>query len=100
MDASGRRAKTLRRAGILVGVLCLGYAAVLGLVFLGWGTWLAPSSVLPVQGEKSTPEGGHGPRGHLGKVRPAGKPAATRPPNAPPSSSPSLSASVSASEAG
>lgn len=49
VDHSGRRSKLLRRIGLLVGVLCLGYAVVLGLAFMGIGT-SSPSSLLPFGG--------------------------------------------------
>lgn len=47
VDNSGRRSKLLRRIGLLLGVGCLAYAAVLGAAFMGWGTSLTPSSLLP-----------------------------------------------------
>ncbi len=40
VDNSGRRSKILRRLGLLAGVGCLAYAAVLGMAFMGWGTSL------------------------------------------------------------
>lgn len=55
VDNSGRRSKLLRRIGLLLGVGCLAYAVVLGAAFMGWGTSLTPSSLLPF--------GGAGPRG-------------------------------------
>ena len=58
VDNSGRRAKLLRRFGTFLGVICLGYAVVLGMAFMGWGTSLTPSSLLPF--------GGNGPRGNQG----------------------------------
>ncbi|TLS39821.1 hypothetical protein FE633_44910 [Streptomyces montanus] len=50
VDNSGRRAKLLRRIGLLLGVVCLGYAVVLGMAFMGWGPSLSPSSLLPFGG--------------------------------------------------
>ncbi|MFE6287906.1 hypothetical protein [Streptomyces sp. NPDC057877] len=47
VDTSGRRARVLRRIGLLLGVACLGYAVLLGAAFMGWGTSLTPSSLLP-----------------------------------------------------
>ncbi|MDX3588122.1 hypothetical protein [Streptomyces europaeiscabiei] len=35
VDNSGRRARLLRRCGTLLGVVCLGYAVVLGMAFMG-----------------------------------------------------------------
>jgi hypothetical protein len=55
VDNSGRRSKLLRRIGLVLGVGCLAYAVVLGAAFMGWGTSLTPSSLLPF--------GGAGPRG-------------------------------------
>jgi len=82
VDNSGRRSKLLRRIGLLVGVLCLGYAVVLGLAFLGIGT-SSPSSLLPFRGGQGGPVGqsGTGPgareQGGVGDVvRPSGSPPA------------------------
>ncbi|NEY32255.1 hypothetical protein GTU99_08640 [Streptomyces sp. PRKS01-65] len=50
VDTSGRRARLLRRLGLFLGVVCLGYATVLGLAFLGIGTSVTPSSLLPFGG--------------------------------------------------
>ncbi|CQR62538.1 hypothetical protein [Streptomyces leeuwenhoekii] len=50
VDTSGRRARLLRRLGLLLGVVCLGYATVLGLAFMGIGTSVSPSSLLPFGG--------------------------------------------------
>ena len=47
VDNSGRRARLLRRFGMLVGAVCFGYAVVLGMAFMGWGTSLTPSSLFP-----------------------------------------------------
>ncbi|WP_031089754.1 hypothetical protein [Streptomyces sp. NRRL S-15] len=49
VDSSGRRARLLRRAGVLLGTVCVGYAAVLGLAFMG-GVSLTPSQLLPFEG--------------------------------------------------
>ncbi|MFF9114144.1 hypothetical protein ACF09Y_00720 [Streptomyces massasporeus] len=75
---SGRRARPLRRTGLFLGAVCLGYAAVLGAAFLGWGTSLTPSQLLPFAG--AGPGGGQpgevpgGPGGP--GVRPGGAPSA------------------------
>ncbi|AJP03251.1 membrane protein [Streptomyces cyaneogriseus subsp. noncyanogenus] len=50
VDTSGRRARLLRRLGLLLAVVCLGYATVLGLAFMGIGTSVTPSSLLPFGG--------------------------------------------------
>ncbi|WP_308114491.1 hypothetical protein [Streptomyces sp. ISL-12] len=73
VDNSGRRAKLLRRLGILVGVVCMGYAVVLGLAFMGIGTSINPSSLLPFGGggNASAPGGGMQPQGG---VAPTGMP--------------------------
>jgi hypothetical protein len=62
VDSSGRRAKLLRRFGTFLGVVCLGYAVVLGMAFMGWGTSLTPSSLLPFGG--GGPGGSQGPGGN------------------------------------
>ncbi|MET8244562.1 hypothetical protein ABZV31_09175 [Streptomyces sp. NPDC005202] len=82
VDTSGRRSKVLRRIGLLVGLACLAYAVVLGAAFMGWGTSLNPSSLLPFGGARSGEgPGGFRPQGGLG--RQAGLPSGT--PSAPPS---------------
>lgn len=98
VDNSGRRSKLLRRIGLLVGVLCVGYAVVLGLAFMGIGT-SSPSSLLPFGGGQG--QGGPGvqngngrgtqPQGGIGdSVRPSGSPPAL------PSGVPTPSASATA----
>ncbi|MFF4275786.1 hypothetical protein [Streptomyces sp. NPDC001536] len=98
VDNSGRRSKLLRRIGLLVGVLCVGYAVVLGLAFMGIGT-SNPSSLLPFGGGRG--QGGPGaqngsgfgtrPQGGIGDdVRPSGSPPAL------PSGVPTPSASATA----
>jgi len=94
VDNSGRRARLLRRVGILIGVVCLGYAAVLGMAFMGWGTSLTPSSLFPFGGGQS----GSAPGGNLqpqGGIAPSGVPTGV-PTGTPPSSAPSVSASTGA----
>ncbi|MET9758658.1 hypothetical protein ABZ016_06325 [Streptomyces sp. NPDC006372] len=110
VDNSGRRARLLRRFGLLLGVVCLGYAAVLGAAFMGWGTSLTPSQLLPFAGAGpggGRPQGG-GPGGP-GVAPPSVAPSAppqvagagtagrTASPSVAPSVSPSASASASAS---
>ncbi|WP_395575309.1 hypothetical protein [Streptomyces sp. BK79] len=66
VDTSGRRARLLRKLGLLVGAVCVGYAAVLGLAFMGIGTSVSPSSLLPFGGGQDAgpgPGGGAGPQG-------------------------------------
>ncbi|MFI7500621.1 hypothetical protein ACIBVL_19375 [Streptomyces sp. NPDC049687] len=81
MDNSGRRSKLLRRVGILLGVGCLAYAAVLGAAFMGWGSSLTPSSLLPFGGQgyqnRQGPGGGIRPDGGLGNQ--VGAPGGTGP---------------------
>ena len=67
VDASGRRSKVLRRIGLLVGVACLAYAVVLGAAFMGWGTSLNPSSLLPFRSDGKTPGGQVGQAGRNGE---------------------------------
>ena len=95
VDSSGRRSKVLRRIGLLIGVACLAYAGVLGAAFMGWGTSLSPSSLLPfghAQGDRGP--GGIRPQGGIG--RQAGLPSATPSASASTSDSPSSSASAAA----
>ncbi|MCT7356989.1 hypothetical protein N4P33_33335 [Streptomyces sp. 15-116A] len=91
VDASGRRARVLRRIGLLLGAVCAGYAVVLGLAFLGIGTSASPASLLPFGNEQgAAPEGGAGPRG--GAVS-TGAPPSGRP-TAPPSGAPTPTATA------
>lgn len=99
VDNSGRRARVLRRIGLLVGVVCIGYAVVLGLAFMGWGTSLTPSALLPfgdapVGGPQGAAPTGAPPTG----TPPAGLPAGAAP-SAAPTSTPSAAASASAAGA-
>ncbi|MFJ4618969.1 hypothetical protein [Streptomyces sp. NPDC088812] len=96
VDNSGRRSKLLRRIGLLISVGCLAYAGVLGAAFMGWGTSLTPSSLLPFGGNGQGAEGGQGPAG----IRPdggvgnqVGLPGST-PPSGTASPSPSASATA------
>ncbi|MER5384786.1 hypothetical protein OG788_26365 [Streptomyces sp. NBC_00647] len=101
VDNSGRRARMLRRIGTLVGVVCLGYAVVLGMAFMGWGTSLTPSSLLPFDAGQagSAPGGGNGIQ--PGGIAPSGAPTGTPPSGPPsgsaPSSAPTTTAGASAS---
>ncbi|MFJ2608829.1 hypothetical protein ACIQOU_21220 [Streptomyces sp. NPDC091279] len=95
VDNSGRRSKMLRRIGLLLGALCLGYAGLLGLTFMGIGTSYTPSSLLPFAGGGQGPagvQGGNGPGGEAG--RPSGVPTAA--PSGVPTPTASSSASASA----
>lgn len=75
VDNSGRRSKVLRRIGLLMGAVCLGYAFVLGMAFMGWGISLNPSSLLPFGGgQAGSAPGGYGPDGGRGGVAPSGVP--------------------------
>ncbi|MFG3209141.1 hypothetical protein [Streptomyces tendae] len=90
VDSTGRRARLLRRLGLLLGAVCVGYTAVLGLAFMGVGISVNPSSLLPfgVGGNGGGPESGPGPGGG---TRPQGGVAPT---DAPPSTAPSVSPST------
>jgi hypothetical protein len=68
VDSTGRRSKVLRRVGLLVGAVCLTYAGVLAAAFMGWGTSLNPSSLLPfgAAGGDRAP-GGVRPQGGTGR---------------------------------
>ena len=89
VDNSGRRSKMLRRIGLLLGVLCLGYAVVLGLAFMGIG--VSSTSLLPFagggpRGSSNSGPGGFQPQGGLGTppVRPTGTPPTAPTPSAAP----------------
>ncbi|WP_371599113.1 hypothetical protein [Streptomyces sp. NBC_00564] len=93
VDNSGRRSRLLRRIGTLVGVVCLGYAVVLGMAFMGWGISVTPSSLLPFGGGQAAGAPGGGGSGQLpGGVAPTGTPPTGAPPTG---AAPSPSASVS-----
>ncbi|MET9392601.1 hypothetical protein ABZY20_19770 [Streptomyces sp. NPDC006624] len=98
VDASGRRARLLRRIGLVLGVVCLGYAAVLGAAFMGWGTSLTPSQLLPFAGAGpgGVPAGPGGPAPGAGGV-PSAPPRGTAAPATDPAPAPSPSASTAAS---
>lgn len=96
VDNSGRRARLLRRIGLSVGAVCVGYTLVLGMAFMGWGTSLDPSSLLPLgrgpaSGTQAPGPRGVGPRGGTGTppVKPTGAP-----PTASPTPTPSASTSA------
>ncbi|MFD5875605.1 hypothetical protein [Streptomyces sp. NPDC060322] len=94
VDSSGRRARLLRRAGMLLGTVCVGYAAVLALAFMG-GISLTPSQLLPFDGGPAA-EAGPGGGTRLGYGLPPG---GTAPPSgapAPGQEAPSGQASASA----
>ncbi|QFZ74909.1 hypothetical protein GFH48_17985 [Streptomyces fagopyri] len=124
VDNSGRRAHLLRRISVLAGAVCLGYALVLGMTFMGWGTSLTPSSLFPFSGDRAGsapggafpprggaaptgpgggatptgPGGGATPTGPRGGATPTGRPTATSPSGAPSgASSPAPAPSESAS---
>ncbi|WKX19443.1 hypothetical protein [Streptomyces sp. HUAS CX7] len=95
VDSTGRRARLLRRLGLLLGAVCVGYTAVLGLAFMGVGISVNPSSLLPFGaggGGGGGPEGGPGPGGG---TRPQGGGAA--PTDLPPSPAPAASSSAAPS---
>ncbi|GAA2545257.1 hypothetical protein GCM10010423_50800 [Streptomyces levis] len=95
VDTSGRRARLLRRIGLVLGAVCLGYAAVLGAAFMGWGTSLTPSQLLPFAG--AGPGGGPGgPGGPGAPTAPPGTGTGTAVPFPRPSASVSASASLAA----
>ncbi|MEU6541348.1 hypothetical protein [Streptomyces sp. NPDC047000] len=97
VDTSGRRSRVLRRIGLLVGVVCAGYAAVIVMAFMGWGTSLNPSSLLPFgNGQNSSGQGpGFEPQGGVGGR--VGTPSGT--PSLPSSDSSASSGSSPASSA-
>ncbi|MFJ8537437.1 hypothetical protein [Streptomyces sp. NPDC093591] len=106
VDNSGRRSKLLRRIGLLVGVACLGYAVVLGMAFMGVGTSLTPSELLPFggggpAGAPNSGPGGAQPQGGIGTppAKPTGTPPTGTTTGEPPTSAPTASASASAAAA-
>ncbi|MFJ1876806.1 hypothetical protein [Streptomyces sp. KS_5] len=93
VDNSGRRSRRLRRLGLLLGVACLGYAVVLGMAFMGVGTSLSPSQLLPFANGQGGPGGtGPGTVPQGGRGNPVAPPSDT--PTAPPSGAPAPSASA------
>lgn len=94
VDNSGRRSKLLRRIGLLLGVLSLGYAVVLGLAFMGIGvssTTLLPFGDGGPRGTSDSGPGGIQPQGGIGT--PPALPTGTVT-GAPPSAAPTASASA------
>ncbi|MGQ4359139.1 hypothetical protein [Streptomyces sp. SAS_272] len=103
VDSSGRRSKLLRRAGLVLGVGCLTYAVVLGAAFMGWGTSLTPSSLLPFGnggpgGSRNSGPGGVQPQGGIGAppAEPTGAPPVGGAAGEPPGSAPTATATASA----
>ncbi|MFI1835054.1 hypothetical protein [Streptomyces olivaceoviridis] len=105
VDTTGRRSKVLRRLGLFLGAVCLAYAGVLAAAFMGWGTSLHPSSLLPfgtdAEGGRAPgrirPEGGTGRQADLpSTIRPTASPTASAIPSASASTTPSASASAGA----
>ncbi|WP_371577892.1 hypothetical protein [Streptomyces sp. NBC_01314] len=102
VDNSGRRARLLRRCGTLLGVVCLGYAVVLGMAFMGWGISASPTELFPFGGgggrgvgQTGTPGGGNGPQPQ-GGIAPEGIPSGA-PGGTPPAGAPTAVPSPSAS---
>ncbi|NEB00114.1 hypothetical protein [Streptomyces sp. SID13726] len=99
VDNSGRRSKMLRRIGLLLGVLSLGYAVVLGLAFMGIGvssTTLLPFGNGGPRGTSQSGPGGAQPQGGIGTPpsRPTGTPPTGTATGAPPSAAPTATASA------
>ena len=95
VDNSGRRSRMLRRIGLLLGVLSLGYAVVLGLAFMGIGvssTTLLPFAGGGPGGSSNLGPGGLQPQGGIGT--PPSRPYGTPPTGAPPSAAPTATAST------
>ncbi|WP_406218913.1 hypothetical protein [Streptomyces canus] len=99
VDNSGRRSKLLRRIGLLLGVLSLGYAVVLGLAFMGIG--VSSMTLLPFAGggpggSSNSGPGGIQPQGGIGTPpsRPSGTPPTGTATGAPPSTVPTATASA------
>ncbi|MEU0024963.1 hypothetical protein [Streptomyces sp. NPDC006335] len=101
VDNSGRRSKLLRRIGLLLGALSLGYAVVLGLAFMGIGvssTTLLPFAGGGPGGSSNTGPGGIRPQGGIGTppALPTGTPPAGTATGAPPSATATPTASATA----
>jgi hypothetical protein len=94
VDNSGRRARFLRRIGTLLGVVCIGYAVVLGMAFMGWGPSLAPSALLPFGAGGPNADRNSGPGSP--PARPTGAPPSGIATGAAPTAAPTASASASA----
>ncbi|MET9386138.1 hypothetical protein ABZY09_34995 [Streptomyces sp. NPDC002928] len=94
VDNSGRRSKLLRRIGLLLGVVCLAYAGVLGAAFMGWGTSLNPSSLLPFGGDGQSGQGPGGLQPNGGVADQIGRPSGI--PTAPASGAATPTSSASA----
>lgn len=99
VDNSGRRSRMLRRIGLLLGVLSLGYAVVLGLAFMGIGVstkTLVPFGNGGPGGSSYSGPGGIQPQGGNGipPARPTGFPSTGTAPTttASPTASPTASA--------
>ncbi|MYT07677.1 hypothetical protein [Streptomyces sviceus] len=98
VDNSGRRSKLLRRIGLLLGVLSLGYAVVLGLAFMGIG--VSSTTLLPFAGggpgASNSGPGGLRPQGGVGTPpsRPTGTPPVGTATGAPPTAAPTATASA------
>ncbi|MEU1669763.1 hypothetical protein ABZ547_40500 [Streptomyces sparsogenes] len=75
VDSSGRRARLLRRAGVLAGITFLGYTMVLALAFMG-GTPFAPETLIPgktgASGEKEQSNKGGAGKGNSASSSPSG----------------------------
>ncbi|MER6140061.1 hypothetical protein ABT174_08380 [Streptomyces sparsogenes] len=75
VDSSGRRARLLRRAGVLAGITLLGYTMVLALAFMG-GTPFAPETLIPgktgASGEKEQSNKGGAGKGNSASSSPSG----------------------------
>ncbi|WP_079024081.1 hypothetical protein [Streptomyces scabiei] len=99
VDNSGRRARLLRRCGTLLGVVCLGYAVVLGMAFMGLGISASPTELFPFGGgggggQSGAPGNGPQPQGGIAPDGiPSGAPGGT-PPSGAPIAVPSPSASA------
>ncbi|BBC35765.1 uncharacterized protein SGFS_070590 [Streptomyces graminofaciens] len=102
VDNSGRRARLLRHFGVFLGVVCLGYAVLLGMAFMGWGISASPSELFPFGGGgggTGAPGGGNGPQPQ-GGIAPEGVPSGApggAPGGTPPSGAPTAVPSASAS---
>ncbi|MET7692168.1 hypothetical protein ABZT06_30005 [Streptomyces sp. NPDC005483] len=98
VDNSGRRSKLLRRIGLLLGVLSLGYAVVLGLAFMGIG--VSSTTLLPFAGGgpggSSNSGPGFRPQGGIGTppALPTGTPPTGTATGAPPSAAPTATDSA------
>ncbi|MER7795053.1 hypothetical protein [Streptomyces sp. NPDC097640] len=80
VDSSGRRARLLRRAGVVAGIALLGYATMLAVAFMG-ATPFAPETLIPgsaaTSREKEQSNKGRSHKGNSASATPSLRPSAS-----------------------